>query len=348
MASITTGHNIVGFVDNGMKGGEVSAIIETLSQQVRENGRIAKSYTDSAALALECRTDSKGISPCYGAVQFYSSPTEGTNISRAGTWNYTLRGEGGSWGNGFADIRNDNNFAERTLLPFQQALDAEIVRSVSTNVTQLPSPAEIILFTPMGQEELDDSRTSNYLTLAIYAFGPIFVFTLVDVIYHMTSFIARERELGMSGLIDTMLPGGSNTRGRLVRQISIYGSSALIYAPSWIIVGSVISAVVYPVHSRGLPTGFLILSGLAFTSFSLFGASFFRKAQLSGSIMAVITIVGAILPVVLIERTKTVCALLSIIFPSANLSYFLTGVGIFEVANRPVNMVSKPEVYIGL
>lgn len=258
-------------------------------------------------------------------------------MSGPGIWNYTLRGEG----SGFADVRNDGNLPEKTLLPLQRALDMEIIkRSGSVNATQLPSEVDIILFTQQSQDALDDSRTSNYLTLAIYAFGPVFVFTLIDVVYQMTSFVARERELGMSGLIDTMIPGGSSIRGRLVRQITTYVSFAMIYLPSWVAIGVVISAVVYPVHSRGLPAGFLILGGLSFTSFSLFGASFFKKAQLSGSIMTVITIVGAILPVVLFEQKKSTGAILSVLFPSANLSYFLTGVGVFEAAGKRVDMAN--------
>lgn len=143
----------------------------------------------------------------------------------------------------------------------------------------------------------------------------------------------------MSGLIDTMIPGGSNIRGRFVRQIATYISFAAIYFPSWLAVGIVLSVLVYPNFSQSMPLGFTILSGFAFTGFALFGASFFKKAQLSGSIMIVITLVFAILPVVLFQQTTVACAILSILCPAANFTYFITGVGTFEIAGKPVSMM---------
>lgn len=144
---------------------------------------------------------------------------------------------------------------------------------------------------------------------------------------------------GMSGLIDTMIPGGSNVRGRAVRQVASYISFAGIYFPGWLSIGIIISVVVFPDFSRSIPLGFVLLSGFAFTGFALFGASFFKKAQLSGSIMIVITLVFAILPIVLFQQTKTACGILSILVPSANFSYFITGVATFEVAGKPVSMM---------
>jgi ATP-binding cassette subfamily A (ABC1) protein 3 len=325
-----------------MKGGEVSSVIDSLSSQVRDYGGTPQLFDSVEDLAMICRTGTSGGSPCYAAVVFHSSPSEGADSS-TGTWNYTLRSVGSSWGGGFADIRSSTDGPQGSLLPLQRAVDQEITtRSQSANTSQLPD-ANVILFTDQDQIALEKSRTSNYLSLAIYVFGPVFVFTLIDIVYHMTSFVARERELGMSGLIDTMISGGSSIRGSLVRQVATYLSFAAIYLPSWLAVGIVVSVVIFPVESRGLPTGFFILTGLAFTSFSLFGASFFKKAQLSGSIMAVIIVVGAILPVVLGEQTETVSGLLSVLFPSSNLSYFITAIGKFEAAKKRVSMTGSAQ-----
>lgn len=147
----------------------------------------------------------------------------------------------------------------------------------------------------------------------------------------------------MSSLIDTMIMGGSNIRGRLVRQIATYISFALIYFPSWLAVGIVVSVQILPKHSNGLPVGFVILSGFALTGFSLFGASFFKKAQLSGSIMLVISLVVAVIPAVLVEQTSSTCGVLSFLFPSANFTYFLTGIGTFEIADKPVSMMHRAD-----
>ena len=61
--------------------------------------------------------------------------------------------------------------------------------------------------------------------------------------------------------------------------------------------------------------------------------------------MIVITLVFAILPVVLFQQTKAACAILSFLCPSANFTYFITGVGTFEQAGKPVKMtqLANPE-----
>lgn len=143
----------------------------------------------------------------------------------------------------------------------------------------------------------------------------------------------------MSGLIDTMIPGGSYFRGRMVRQVATYISFAAVYFPGWLAVGIVLSIIVYPNFSRSMPLGFTILSGFAHTGFSLFGASFFKKSQLSGSTMIVITLLFAILPTVLFEQTQATCGILSFLVPSANFTYFITGVATFEAAGKPVSMM---------
>lgn len=324
-----------------MIGGDVGSVIESLSKQVRDAGKTPKNYNSSWDLAQECRTNDKGAEECYGAVIFLSSPTQGTNESRPGVWNYTIRGQGSSYGSSI-DVRTDRNGIEVKLLPLQRALEREMIAtSNKTALTRLPENMEVVVFTDQDQTALDASRTSNYLTLCIYAFGPIFAFAMLELVYHMTSFVARERELGMSGLIDTMISGGTNFRGRLVRQMSTWISFAIVYFPSWLTVGVVISVVCFPVTSRNLPIGFVILSGLSVTSFSLFGASFFKKAQLSGSIMTVISIVGAILPVVLFEQTQGICTVLSIIFPFANFTYYVTGHAVFESMNKQASMTGS-------
>ena len=125
----------------------------------------------------------------------------------------------------------------------------------------------------------------------------------------------------------------------MVRQVATYISFAAIYFPGWLAVGLVLSFVVYPNQTQAMPLGFTLLSGLALTGFSLFGASFFKSAQLSGSIMIVVTLVFAILPVVVFQQTQIACGILSFLCPSANFTYFITGIGTFEAAGKRVSMM---------
>jgi ATP-binding cassette subfamily A (ABC1) protein 3 len=278
-----------------MKNGAVQDVIDALSSTVREAGKTPKLYANMVDLVRECTSNPKGVSPCYAGVVFHSSPREGSVDSVKGFWNYTILGD--KTVSGDSDIRRNGLGTDVYMLPLQRALDQEIIsRSMSNNTSVLPPIVEDIPFTFMPQEALIAERTGNYLTLCIYVFGAIFSFTMIGIVFHLTSFVSGERELGMSSLIDTMLPGGSATRARMVRQVSTYISFVLIYLPSWLVVGVVISVVVFPTTSHGIPVGYHILSGLAFCSFGQFGAAFFKKAQLSGSIMIVITLVFAILP----------------------------------------------------
>lgn len=332
--------NIVGLVSNGMEG-DVSDVINSLSKTISDAGKIPKQYISSSDLAQQCTASIGGeSSKCYGAVVFLSSPEQSANFSSKGTWNYTLRGD---FSDGWIDVTKDTNGVETHLIPLQRAVDAEIVARSTPN-GQKPFPqAKTIVYTARTQESLDNSRTSNFLMLCIYAFGTLFTFTLVGIVYHMTSFVSHERELGMSDLIDTMIPGGSNIRGRLARQIATYFSFAIVYFPSWIVVGVVLSVIAFPNTSKGIPVGFTIFTGLAITSFSLFGASFYKKSQLSGSTMVIIALVFAILPQVLFHQTTAVCAFLSILSPTSTYTYFITGTAMFEASNEPIKMWSRPE-----
>lgn len=178
-----------------MKGGEVASVIDGLSKKIEAAGKTPRIYQSTWDLALECRTDDRGITPCYGAVVFFSSPTEGSNYSSQGNWNYTMRGAD----SGSVDIRSTDSTQERDILPFQRALDSEIIsQTKSDNKTQLPADIQVIAYTDQDMDALADSRTANYLSLAVYIFGPLFAFTLVEIVYHMTSFVSRERELGKS------------------------------------------------------------------------------------------------------------------------------------------------------
>ncbi|KAF2006147.1 P-loop containing nucleoside triphosphate hydrolase protein [Amniculicola lignicola CBS 123094] len=332
----SSGHIIVGFIDNDMKNGEVSSVINSISQIVEDAGKTPKLYSSSWEMAQECASDTRGTSKCYGCVIFHSSPDQGSNSSTKGTWNYTLRGDDGAIG-GAIDVKSRSNGPQIYLLPLQRAVDEEII---ARSRPQNPLPKiDGILFTRGTQAELTESRTSNYLSLCINLFGTIFSFAMIGLVYHMTSFVATERELGMSGLIDTMIPGATAVRGRIARQVSTYISFAMIYLPSWLAVGIVMDNVAFPVTARGVPVAYHIFSGLAFCSFTLFAASFFKKAQLSGSIIVVIALVFSILPQVLFKQSKALVMVFSLFVPSANYTYFVTGLARWELANRKVQLM---------
>jgi hypothetical protein len=229
---------------------------------------------------------------------------------------------------GLTDVSHNEYNAQTYLLPLQRAIDEKIV--ALSGKTSLPAKVESILFTDDTDEQRKRKTKEQYLNLCISVFGAIFSFAMVGIVYHLTGFVAVEREMGVSQLIDTMIPGGSSARARFVRFASTYLSFTIIYLPSWLAVGSVIAAVVFNRSSPAISIIYHLLNGLALVSFSLLGAVFFKRAQLSGSIMTVIAVVLAILPQVLYYQTRATVLALSLLFPTANYTYYITNCAIFE------------------
>lgn len=109
VAASSGGRDTVVFVNNGHTGGDISNIIQQLSQPIQAQGKtvqVAQSDTDLLTL---CQSSIRGTSSCFAALSFYSSPMEGSG----GIWNYTIRADGSFGGTIF--VNSDTNDAESTL-----------------------------------------------------------------------------------------------------------------------------------------------------------------------------------------------------------------------------------------
>jgi hypothetical protein len=95
---------------------------------------------------------------------------------------------------------------------------------------------------------------------------------------------------------------------------------------------------------RAIPIGYDLFSGFAFCDLSLFGASFFRKAELSGSRMVIITLVFAILPQTLYRQPESLVVIFSLLFPSSNYTYFVTSLALWEGSDKDVNLMRNLRV----
>lgn len=157
---------------------------------------------------------------------------------------------------------------------------------------------------------------------------------------------AVERERGLSQLIDAMMPNQTKWQPQLARLFAHHIAFSLIYMPSWLATGIVLGSVVFIKSSAAISIFYHLTAGLALCSFALVGAAFFKKAQLSGIILTVITVVLAVIPQVLAPQKQTPATVLalSLIFPSANYTYFITSMARWEYLDRPTNLSkSAPE-----
>jgi ATP-binding cassette subfamily A (ABC1) protein 3 len=81
-----------------------------------------------------------------------------------------------------------------------------------------------------------------------------FFLALVGVTYQSVGFMAMERELGMSQLMEAMMPNKRRWEPQVARLLSYHIAFDMIYLPGWIICGAIVSGLVFPDTSVRAPT----------------------------------------------------------------------------------------------
>jgi len=93
------------FVNNGL-GGEVDELISRMQEQLKGSGNVVV-VEHSNDLRTECQQSLRGVSFCFAAVVFESSPnTNGSNGD--GKWDYILRGDV-ALNDGRVDVKSHDN-----------------------------------------------------------------------------------------------------------------------------------------------------------------------------------------------------------------------------------------------
>lgn len=323
--------NIVAFVNSGHTGGEIDRVINQLAATARDAGKNVQILESGDDLLTVCPSTLRGTTPCYGAVTFRCSPTEGS----CAVWNYTLTGDG-YFGTKIY-VHNDNNDAEVYTLPFQRAIDEAIVGSNGT--ASLPQTIFTYPFTSETQQGRDDEIRHLFMNALINFLGVAFFVGIVGVVYHLTGQMASERELGLSQLIEAMTPNTHVWYTQAARLISNHLAFDLIYLPSWLVMAGIIKVLVFTKTSAGIIIGFHILIGLALSSWSVLGASFFRKSQLSGISVTMVSVILAIIAQVQPPNSSGAIALTTLLFPPMGYVYFTHYMARWEYQSLPTNMV---------
>ncbi|KAI1078069.1 P-loop containing nucleoside triphosphate hydrolase protein [Whalleya microplaca] len=332
-----TNRDTVAFVNNGLVGGDIDRVIDTISTTVTGAGKNATRLTDINGLAYACRSTLRGVSPCYGAVVFHSSPSEG----EGGLWNYTLRADGALGAK--IDTTRDDNSAQVYTLPLQRAVDAAIASLTSNDgQPQIPATTEEYPFTPETQEERAQRIRRNYQSALTNYLSVAFIIVMIGVCYHMTGHMATEREIGMSQLLDAMMPTRYRWQPQVARLLSYHICFTLVYFPGWIIGSIIIARGVWANTSVAIVLIYFILTGLALTSLSIFGAAFFKKSQLSGVTTTIAYILLAILAQTLTSPGTATVTVLSFLFTPCNFVWFMTFIARYERYSFPADLVRTP------
>lgn len=325
------GRDTLAFVNNGLASGDIDRVIESVASLVTPKTKVAKLQTE-AQLLDTCRSSLRGATTCYGAVVFQSSPSEGSG----GLWNYTLRADG-AFGEKI-DVNKNTNDAEIYLLPLQRAVDYAIAGR-DTAQQDLPSTVMEYPYTSLTQEERNTQIRVNYQGAIINILGIAFLIGMVGVTYHLTGFIASERELGMSQLIESMMPNLRRWQPQAARILSYHLAFDMIYGPGWVIMGLVLGVGVFAQTSMAVIIIYHLLAGLSLASWSILGAAFFKKAQLSGITLAIITLLLGVVAQVLNITTSGTVAVLSFLFVPCNYVFFIKLMARFERQKMATDLV---------
>ncbi|CCD34379.1 similar to ABC transporter, partial sequence [Botrytis cinerea T4] len=330
----TGGRDTLAFVNNGLIGGDIDDVIADLTSQAEVAGAKVQRLTTEAELLDICKSSLRGATSCYGAIVFNSSPSEGTG----GIWNYTMRADG-AFGTKI-DVTTDTNDAELFLLPLQRAVDFAIAsRNTTIDQNALPTTIKEYPYTSQTQKQRETAIRTNYQTAIINILGVAFLIGMVGVTYHLTGFIASERELGMSQLLEAMMPNLRRWEPQVARILSYHLAFDIIYIPGWIIMGVVLGVGVFAQTSMAIVIIFHVLAGLSLTSFSILGAAFFKKAQLSGITLAIVTLLLGVVTQVIDKTNSGTVAILSLLFAPCNYVFFLIFMARFEKQNIGANLV---------
>jgi ABC-type multidrug transport system ATPase subunit len=328
--------NTIVFVNNGHTGGEIEGLINSLSDTVRAAGKTPLTVEQDVELLTACESSLRGASTCYGAASFHSSPTEGDDQ----TWNYTLRADGALGERIFVD-QKDNDI-EIYVLPFQRAIDSAIA---SLNGTNVPSTVNEYPFTDKTQEERAERIRTLYMGALIDIMAVAIYIGVCGVTYQLTGQMASEREDGVSQLVEAMAQAKKPWHTQAARLLSNHLAFDIIYLPGWILMGIIINRLAFPTTSAAILVIYHILIGCSLSSFSIFGASFFHKAQLSGITITIFAIILAIIAQVAGPYGTGAVAVLSLIFPSMNYVFYIIYVARWERVLQPTNLVKGAPDY---
>ena len=303
-------------VHDGVGSQAVDQVIDLLKQQAETvSGASVTVWRDDSQLPWLCRASLRGVTPCFGAIQFKGAPGE----DGQGMWNYTIRADG-ALGFGRIYVKNDDNDAEVYMLPLQRAVDMAIAK---VSGIEFPELQDEYPFTSMTQDERRDYIRQLFQDVLINWLGVTFIVAPIFVVYHLAGFVATERESGISTLIDAMMAAPSPWLPQAARLMSNHIAFSLVYLPGWIVSSLTLWSNVYRHTSAAIVLIHFVLSGLALASLAILGASFFKKAQLSGVSITIISLVLAIIAQLVSEPNTATVVVLSLLFAPCNFTFFI-------------------------
>ncbi|KAG5948339.1 hypothetical protein E4U53_006312 [Claviceps sorghi] len=338
-AARSSGRDKVVLVNNGYSRGDIDRVLDMVANAVTADASVKLARIDTENhLTAECRSSLRGVTTCFAAVVMRSSPTEGTG----GLWNYTIRTDAAFWSEPVKfNVEKSDNVQQIYILPIQRVVDSAIASLGASHPDPLAKTEELA-FTSMTQKQRDEKVREAYHNAIVNFMAVAFIANIIWITYHLTGFMATERESGVSQLIDAMMAVRRPWMAQAARIIAHHLSFSALYAPAWIIGSVIIRYAVFPNTSTAIVLLFNLLAGLALASMSILFASFFKKAQLSGSTAILSILLLGILAQALTQPKSGPVVILSVLFTPCTYVYFLTLMARFEKRDRATNLLQRP------
>ncbi|KAJ6782347.1 hypothetical protein PWT90_08102 [Aphanocladium album] len=327
-------------VDNGHTGGDIDKVLDDVAKTVQDAnaGVSIARVSNERDLVAECRSTLRGVTTCFNAIVFRSSPNEGTG----GIWNYTIRTDAAFYQEPFR-IRVDrgDNVEQIYLIPTQHMVDKAIAKISDPGQKDPLADIQEKTFTSLTSDERLAQTRRLYHRSIINFMGVAFIATILWISYHLTGFVATERETGMSQLIDAMMPVRKPWMAMFARLVAHHWSFSILYAPAWIIGSLVIKFGVYSHTNVAIVLILHIIAGLAFASMSIMIACFFKKAQLSGITATLAMLLLGILAQALTKPGTGTVAFLSVLFAPCAYVYAIIHMSWFERYSNAASLTSS-------
>ena len=339
LSHASASRDTVVFVNSGFIGGDISRVIDEVSEPFRQAGKRVITINSQSEVSNVCLSSDRGSSNCFAAAMFVSSATEPSPES---VWNYTLRAD--STLGKTVNVESPHNDAQIYLQPFQAAIDTAILRRTPNSNINALSGVQQFEYTMHEQQEHGYQDRSKFLNRCVRIFSIVFILAMIGIVYQLTGLMASEREQGLTQLLEAMMSKSVSWQPQAARLLAYHLAFTTIYGPSWLAVGIVIATVVFRYTSAVMMVFYHLTLGLALCSFSILGASFFNSSQVCSITITIITLVTAVIPQVLpkIKQTSATVTALSFLFPSSNYQYFLENALNFEIKDRPLKLSEAP------
>ncbi|KAL2064305.1 hypothetical protein VTL71DRAFT_4799 [Oculimacula yallundae] len=308
------------FIRNGLPSEGVNPIIEGVLSQPGMSEHATALVTDDPNELFEiCKQSTKSSSDCFAAIIF--TAFNETNVD------YSIAVDGKIIGGGYGDYRKDDTVLPTRILPLQWAIDSQIGNFSTKERPQMQAfsgyfgPGSVV---PTATPETEGPFWLSVVSIYV---APIFILIIIGVVYHLSTFVATERETSMSELM------AAQNVTATPRILSTMLSFFAIYFPGFLACSIILTQILFKRTSDILFLFITLLAGASTISSTHFVASFFSKAQLAGLYTSTLAFALALVTLAATMTSKLVLTqvtALTFLFPPCTWANFISDVALRE------------------